>query len=71
MATSAELLTEVDTAISALLSKQVQSYKVGEKEYTFVDLGELRRWRRELQREVAQQKTRRRGLLSKVHFGSS
>ena len=53
MATAAEMLTQVEAAITALLNSNVKNYSIGDRSVTRVDLAELRIWRAELQREVA------------------
>lgn len=42
---------DVNTAISTILSNG-QSYRIMDREYTFADLAELRRLRKELQAEA-------------------
>lgn len=72
MADSATLLSEVETALSALVQRRVQSYKVDGREFTFLDIGELKRMRRELKREVAAQARRKKGgIMGRVRWGSS
>jgi hypothetical protein len=51
--TAAELLAEVNKAILALVTKRVGRYRLGEIEYTYQTIGELRQLRTELQRELA------------------
>jgi len=48
MATASELLTAVDTAITDLLSKKVQSYTIEGVSYTYFDLDKLWKMRKEL-----------------------
>lgn len=52
MATASEMLTEVETAISALVSGGAKSYTIDGRSLTRNDLGELRAWRTELKREI-------------------
>lgn len=46
--TLTELLTAVNAAIYALLSRRVESYTVGGTSYKYHDLDKLRAWRKEL-----------------------
>lgn len=67
--TIAELLTAVNAAILSLVSRRVQKYRVGEIEYTYNDLDQLRQMRAELQKENAlanQTTTRPRILLADI-----
>jgi len=50
--TAAEMLEEVNTAITKVLGGG-QAYQMGSRKLTRADLGELREMRRELQAEVA------------------
>lgn len=52
MATTSELLAEVDTAIEAILQKG-QSYTINGRTFTRANLGELRRFRQELRAQDA------------------
>ncbi len=63
--TAAELLTEVNKAILALLQRRVSSYKLHGTEYTYADLDQLRALRTELSRETAGV-NRRRVLLGDI-----
>lgn len=47
------LLTEVETALSAVLKGQ--SYSIGGRTLTRADLNDLKDWRLELQQEVARE----------------
>jgi hypothetical protein len=72
MSSSATLLAQVESAITALLDGNVQSYKVDGQEYTLLDLAELRRMRTQLQREVSTQARRKkRGMFGRVRWGQS
>ena len=51
MATLAAMLTEVESAISAVLTGK--SYSIGGRSLTREDLRELRAWRRELKQEIS------------------
>ncbi|MFA5436651.1 MAG: hypothetical protein WC372_11490 [Candidatus Neomarinimicrobiota bacterium] len=53
MATAAELLTEVETAISRLITGG-QMVTVNGQQFSFTHLRELRAWRAELKIEVAE-----------------
>ena len=53
MATSAEMLEQVDAAISALVTGKTKAYSIGDRSVTRNNLGELRELRADLQREVA------------------
>jgi len=56
MATSAELqtyLSNVESAINALVVGRAKSYSIAGRSYTYQDLSELRNWRKELQNEIA------------------
>jgi hypothetical protein len=46
--TLTELLTAVNAAIYALLTRRVESYTVGGASYKYHDLDKLRAWRNEL-----------------------
>jgi len=48
MATYSSLLTQVDTAIEALLTGQHESYTIGARSVTRLDLDDLFRWREQL-----------------------
>jgi len=52
MATAAELLTAVNTAILNLLTGAYQSQTIAGRSYTRHDLGQLREMRKELQKET-------------------
>ena len=56
--TAAELLTETNAAILALLRRRVKSYNVFGTSYTYEDLGELRAMRGELQKETVRSERR-------------
>ncbi|MEM4235884.1 MAG: hypothetical protein QXV44_02440 [Candidatus Anstonellaceae archaeon] len=49
-----EMIQEVESAIRQLISKQVKSYKLGERWFTYFDLAELIQWRNQLIRELNQ-----------------
>jgi len=51
VATLPEMLAEVESAISALLTG-ARSYSIGDRSVTREDLGELRQYRRELKNEI-------------------
>lgn len=56
MATSAELLAQVETAITGILSGAIQSYRLPSgTEITKVNLNQLREFRDTLKAEVAQE----------------
>lgn len=72
MADSATLLSHVEDAIASLTQGKLQSYKIDGREFTFLDLGELKRMRRDLKREVAAQARRKKGgIMGRVRWGSS
>ncbi len=50
MATLAAMLTEVENAISAVLTGK--AYQIGDRSLTRENLGELRKWRSELKTEL-------------------
>ena len=50
--TAAELLTAVNAAILALLTRRVKSYSIAGTSYTYHDVGELRTLRAELRKET-------------------
>jgi len=52
MASSANLLAQIDAAIEALLTGGAQSYSIGSRSVTKLDLGQLFDQRRMLQTEV-------------------
>ena len=62
MATNAELLVQVDAAIVALLQGAVQSFTIHQRTYTYLDLGELREFRKELQALVGRDASGTGGL---------
>lgn len=49
--TPAELLENVETAITAILTG-AQSYTIGTRSYTRADIKTLRDWRRDLKNEI-------------------
>ena len=49
--TPAELLEQVETAITAILTGS-QSYTIADRSWTRADIGELRAWRRDLLSEA-------------------
>lgn len=59
MATDAELLTAIDDALYAIATRGAQSYSIGSRSFTALNLGELRAWRN----EVAQRINRTAGTL--------
>lgn len=61
--TAAELLTEVNKAIRALLMRRVSSYTVGGVSYRYEDLNNLRLLRRELAGEAEIAAGTRGGIL--------
>lgn len=71
MADSATLLGYVEDAISSLTQGLVQSYKIDGREFTYLDLAELRRMRTQLRRECAAQTHRKKGLFGRVRWGDS
>ena len=72
MADSATLLSHVEDAIASLTQGALQSYTIEGRTFTFVDLGELKRMRRELRREVAAQARRKKGgIFGRVRWGGS
>jgi len=52
MASASSLLTQIDTAIEALLTGGASSYSIGSRTVTALDLGTLFEQRRMLQTEV-------------------
>ena len=48
MATNAELLEKVDAAIVALLEGTVQSFTIHQRTFTYIDLADLIKLRKEL-----------------------
>ena len=52
MATAATLLTAVESAIEALLTRRVAEYQIGSVRYRYEDLATLRDFRRELKAET-------------------
>ena len=46
------LLQEVETAINELITNRVKSYSIGQRHFTYLDLDELRNWRREILEEL-------------------
>lgn len=48
MATSASLLAKVDTAIEKILDGTAESYSIGSRSYTALDIDDLLRWREKL-----------------------
>jgi hypothetical protein len=61
MATNAELLALVDLALVAILEQGVQSYTIGDRTFTSLDVGDLLKWRGALQL-LAGRETTGRGL---------
>jgi len=55
MATAASLLAQIDTAIEALLTGGHESYTIGNRSVTKLDLKDLFEQRRILQTEVARE----------------
>ncbi len=55
MASSAALLAQVDAAIEALLTGGAQSYSIGSRSVTKLDLDQLFAWREKLLTTVARE----------------
>ena len=51
--TAAEMLSLVNAAITDLLSGNLAEMSIGGRSYKYNDLGELRRWRSDLEGQVA------------------
>ena len=55
------LLDSVETAIAQLTSNNSKQYKIKDREFTYLDLAELRAWRNELRTEISRETRSRSG----------
>lgn len=66
MASAASLLSQIDTAIEALLTGGASSYSIGNRSVTKLDLGQLFEERRQLEGLVARESRGSMFTLAKI-----